>query len=158
MLSEGLRPRHVLTVGVATALVSAVVWHLYTRTGSLLQGPAWLTPVVILVIAALVLWFGWQVRAYQQGESHKDLSMLRAARTLQLAQAAALTGGALTGWFIGHLAILLPDRDLTPYARQIVPLLLVVGASVVLAVAGLLAQRWCRLPEDRGDGPQANPA
>ena len=158
MLSEGLRPRHVLTVGVATALLSAVVWHLYTRTGSLLQGPAWLTPVVILVIAALVLWFGWQVRAYQQGEAHKDLSMLRAARTLQLAQAAALTGGALTGWFLGHLAILLPDRDLTPYARQIVPLLLVVGASVILAVAGLVAQRWCRLPEDGGDGPQANPA
>lgn len=151
MLTEGLRPRHLLTVGVAAALVSVVVWHLYTRTGRMLQGPAWLTPVVILVIGALVLWFGRQVRAYQRGEVPRDLSMLRAARTLQLAQAAALTGAALTGWFVGHLAILFPDRDLTPYARQVIPLLFVIGAAVVLAIAGLVAQRWCRLPENPDD-------
>lgn len=157
MLTEGLRTRHLLTVTAALALVSAVVWHLYTRTGRLLQGPAWLTIAVILVIAGLVLWFGWQVRAYQRGEVRKEFTVLRAARTLQLAQAAALTGAAIAGWFLGHLAILLPDRDLTPYGRQIVPLLLTIVAAVLLALAGLVVQRWCRLPEDRDGSGEVRP-
>ena len=146
MLKEGLRPRHLVTVLTAVALVSAVVWHLYTRTGRLLQSPAWLTAVVVLVLAALVLWGGWQVRAYQRGRSRRPLGGLRAARILSLAQAGALTGSAVAGWFLGHLAILLPDRDLTPYGRQVVPLLVLIGSGVLLALAGLLAQHWCRLP------------
>lgn len=158
MLSDGLRVRHVLTVTASVTLVSAIIWHFYTRTGRLLQGPAWLTAVVVLVIAALVLWFGWQVRSYQRGAVRKEFTVLRAARTLLLAQAAALTGAALVGWFLGHLAIVLPDRDLTPYARQIVPLLVVIAASALLTVAGLITQRWCRLPEDPGDGVGATPA
>src|SRR5690606_31255 len=100
------------------------------------------------VLAGLVLWGGWQVRAYQRGAVTKEFTVLRAARTLRLAQASSLTGAVVAGWFLGHFAILLPDRDLTPYARQIIPLLLIIASAVVLAAAGLLAQRWCRLPDD----------
>ncbi|KAB7746494.1 DUF3180 family protein [Nostocoides sp. F2B08] len=146
MLSHGLRPRHVVTVLTGTTLVSAVVWHLFTRTGRLLPSPAWLTAVVVLVLAGLVLWGGWQVRQYQRGRARRSLSGLRAARILSLSQAGALTGAAVAGWFLGHLAILLPDRDLTPYGRQIVPLLVLIASGVVLAIAGLVAQHWCRLP------------
>ena len=148
MLTEGLRPRHLLTIAAAAFLGAAVVWNLYTRSGRLLPEPAWLTLVVVLVLAGLVLWGGWQVRAYQRGAVPKEFSVLRAARTLRLAQAASLTGAVVGGWFLGHLAILLPDRDLTPYSRQVLPLLLIIGSAVVLVVAGLVAQRWCRLPED----------
>ena len=153
MLTDGLRPRHLVTVLAAVTLVSGIVWHLVTRTGRMLQGPGLLTAVVLLVLAGLVLWAGWQVRAYQRGESRRPFSALRAARILGLAQAGALTGAAVSGWYLGHLAILLPDRDLTPYGRQVVPLLLVIGAGVLLAVAGLLTQHWCRITDDgSGDG------
>jgi hypothetical protein len=154
MLREGVRARHLVTVLTAVTLVSAIVWQLYTRTGRLLHPPAWLTAVVVLVLAALVLWGGWQVRAYQQGRSRRPLSGLRAARILGLAQAGALTGAAVAGWFLGHLAVLIPDRDLTPYGRQIVPLLVLIGSGLLLAIAGLVAQHWCRLPTDRGEDPQ----
>lgn len=148
MLIEGLRARHLLTVAAAVFLVSAIVWHFYTQGGRLLPGPTWLTLVVVLVLAGLVLWGGWQVRAYQRGAVTKEFTVLRAARTLRLAQASSLTGAVVAGWFLGHFAILLPDRDLTPYARQVIPLLLIIASAVVLAAAGLLAQRWCRLPDD----------
>ena len=152
MLTEGLKPRHLGTVTVGVTLLSAVIWHFYTRTGRMLQSPGWLTTAVVLVLAALVLWGGWQVRRYQRGRRDQDFTMLRAARALRLAQAGALTGAVVVGWHLGHLVILLPDRDLTPYARQIVPLLVVIGAGALLALAGLVAQHWCRLPEDP-DGP-----
>lgn len=148
MLTEGIRPRHLVTVTVAVALLSAVIWHFYTRTGRMLHGPVWLTAAVVLVLAALVLWGGWQVRRFQAGRPDKDFTPLRAARALRLAQAGALTGSVVAGWFLGHLAILLPDRDLTPYGRQIVPLLILIGSAALLCVAGLVAQRWCRLPDD----------
>lgn len=150
MLTEGLRVRHLVTVLAAIALVSGIVWHFFTRTGRMLQGPSLLTAVVLLVLAGLVLWAGWQVRAYQRGESRKPFSPLRAARILGLAQAGALTGAAVSGWYLGHLAVLLPDRDLTPYGRQVVPLLVIIGAGALLAVAGLVAQRWCRISDDDG--------
>ena len=153
MLRQGLRPGHLVTVLTGTTLLSAVVWHLYTRTGRLLQSPAWLTAAVVLVLAGLVLWGGWQVRAYLRGRSRRTMSGLRAARILSLAQAGALTGAAVAGWFLGHLLILLPDRDLTPYARQVVPLLVLIGSGVVLALTGLLAQHWCRLPPAGRDDP-----
>ena len=154
MLTEGLRVRHLLTMLAAVTLISGVIWHLYTRTGRMLHAPAWLTALVLVVLAGLVLWAGWQVRAYQRGRVRTAFSPLRAARILGLAQAGALTGAAVSGWYLGHLAILLPDRDLTPYARQIVPLLVVIGAGGLLATAGLVAQRWCRLPEDPDDAVQ----
>jgi hypothetical protein len=160
MLSEGVRPRHLVTVLAAVALVSGVVWHLVTRTGRMLQGPGYLTAVVLVVLAGLVLWAGWQVRAYQRGESRKPFSPLRAARILGLAQAGALTGAAVSGWYLGHLAILLPDRDLTPYGRQVLPLAVVIGAGALLAVAGLVAQRWCRISDDgdaEGSGGSRDP-
>ena len=151
MLHDGLRPRHLVTMVAAATLLSAIVWHFYTRTGQMLQGPAWITPVVVVVLAVLVLWGGWQVRRFQRGRRAKDFTPLRAARALRLAQAGSLTGAAVVGWFLGHLAILLPDRDLTPYGRQIVPLLIAIGSGVLLSVAGLIAQQWCRLPDDRDD-------
>lgn len=148
MLTEGLRVRHLVTVLAATTLLSGVVWHLVTRTGRMLQGPPLLAAVVLLVLAGLILWAGRQVRAYQRGEPRKDFTALRAARILGLAQAGSLTGAAVSGWYLGHLATILPERDLTPYGRQVLPLLVLVGAGVVLAVAGLLAQRWCRITDD----------
>lgn len=153
MLKQGLRPRHLLTMLAAAMLVSSLLWYFYARTGAILPGPTWLTPVVLVVLVALVLWSGWQVRAYQRGVRRAGFSALRAARILSLAQAAALTGAAVSGWYLGHLAILLPDRDLTPYARQVVPLLVTIAVGVVLAVTGLVVQRWCRLPEDDGTAP-----
>lgn len=152
MLTAGLRVRHLTTVLAAVTLLSGVVWHFFARTGRMLQGPGLLTAAILLVLAGLVVWAGWQVREYQRGEARGAFSPLRAARILGLAQAGALTGAAVSGWYLGHLAILLPDRDLTPYARQVVPLLVVIGAGLVLAVAGLVAQRWCRISDDGRNG------
>lgn len=151
MLVDGLRPVHLVTVAAATTLFSAVLWHFYTRTGAMLPGPAWITVVVLLVLAVLVLWGGWKVRRYQRGRHDKDFTALRAASALRLAQAGAITGAVVVGWFLGHLAILLPDRDLTLYAGQLLPLGVLVAAGALLSLAGLVAQQWCRLPDDPED-------
>ncbi|MBC7310664.1 MAG: DUF3180 domain-containing protein [Tetrasphaera sp.] len=151
MLREGVRGRQLAAVLIGTTLVSAIVWRLYTRSGRLLQAPVWLTVAVVLLLAGLVLWSGWQVRSYQRGGS-RSLTGLRAARILSLAQAGSITGAAVAGWFLGHLVILLPDRDLTPYARQLLPLSVLIASGLVLAVTGLVAQHWCRLPPEGRNG------
>ena len=50
-------------------------------------------------------------RRFLRGEATRPLSPLRAMRTLVLAQAAALTGALVAGWYAAQALVLLPDAD-----------------------------------------------
>ena len=75
------------------------------------------------------------------------LNPIRAARTLVLAQAAALTGAAVLGWYAGQLVCALADLNLDHNRALVWPLSVTSGAGLVLAVAGLATQRMCRIPK-----------
>ena len=154
MVNEGLGLRW--TQLAATALVVGAVswigWRIYLNTGALLGPASWISSVLLLVMAVLVVGAGLPVRRFLRGEADKPLSPIRAARTLVLAQAAALTGAGVLGWYAAQAAHALAELSLPGYRDLLWRLLALCVSAVVLAAAGMLTQRMCRVdPPDRGD-------
>lgn len=89
------------------------------------------------------------VKRLREGRATKALNPLRAARSLVLAQAAALTGAGLLGWYAAQALTILPDIDVDSQRARFTLLLGHSAAAVVLVVSGLLAQRMCRLDDDQ---------
>lgn len=142
-------------VAAVAGLASVVVWIVVTARGALIPAPPWAALLVVVALAAGVLVVARPVRAYLQGTSRKPLDRLRAARVLVLAQAGALTGAALGGWYLGQLAVLLRDVDLLANRGPAVRTGLSVVCALLLVGAGMLAQSWCRLP-DRSEDDDAD--
>ena len=142
-------------VAAVTGIVAFGVFAMLTRDGSLVPRPSLLAGVLLVVMGGLVLWLARPVRRYLAGRATTSLDPLRAARTVVLAQAAALTGAAAAGWYAGQLAVVATDLSLEANRSRILPLLALVLAALALAVAGLVAQRWCRIdPHDEDDEPR----
>ncbi|SDP69445.1 Protein of unknown function [Pedococcus dokdonensis] len=147
----GLRWPQLAAIGLVVGLVSWLGWRLYLNAGHLLGPASWVSAVMIVAMAVLVIGAGLPVRRFLRGEARKPLSPIRAARTLVLAQAAALTGSAVFGWYAAQVAHTLADLDLPGYRSLLWRLLALSVASLVLAAAGMLTQRMCRVdgPDDR---------
>ena len=148
---RGLRWTQLAAIALVVGLVSWLGWRLYLNAGHLLGPASWVSAVVIVAMAVLVVGAGLPVRRFLRGESHKTLSPIRAARTLVLAQAAALTGSAVLGWYAAQVAHALADVDLAGYRALLWRLLALTASSLVLTAAGMLTQRMCRVdpPSDR---------
>ncbi|MFC7489978.1 MULTISPECIES: DUF3180 domain-containing protein [unclassified Knoellia] len=151
MTGHGVRARVALAVSLGVGLVSWLLWHLVTAGGSLVPRPSWLAAGLLVAMAAFVVGFAWPVRAYLGARSTKRLDPLRAARVVVLAQAATLTGAAAAGWYAGQLAVVASGLELVANQSRVWRLAILVGAGVVLSIAGLVGQHWCRVdppPED----------
>ena len=148
---RGLRWSQLAAIALAVGLVSWIGWRFYLNAGHLLGPASWVSAVLIVAMAILVIGAGLPVRRFLRGEARKTLSPIRAARTLVLAQAAALTGSAVLGWYAAQVAHTLADVDLPGYRALLWRLLALTVASLVLAAAGMLTQRMCRVdpPGDR---------
>ena len=137
------------TTLVAIALVVAALTWLGARTlvhhGGQVPEVGWLVVAVELLIAAVVFALGWTVRQYQRGR-RPDLDPVRAARTAMLAKAAAYTGALLLGWYAGQGVFLVGDRVVPGNGRRALEAGLAAVGAVVLAVVGLVAERFCRIP------------
>jgi uncharacterized membrane protein len=152
MRRREIRVTTLLLVAVVTGVVSFAVFTVITRSGSLVPRPALLSGVLLVVMGGLVLWLARPVRRYLKGQATKPLDPLRAARTVVLAQAAALTGAAAAGWYAGQVTVVLTDLSLDVNRGRLLPLGALVVASLALATAGMVAQRWCRVePPDEED-------
>ncbi len=145
MNTRGIRPATLVTVLLLVLGISAALTRMWVNGGHIPSPVPTFALVLVVVLGSVVLWFGWSVRAYQRG-SRPHVDMLRAARTLALAQAAALTGAALIGFYVGQSLGMLPDWDLRAYQRVLWRLLLGAAAGGWLVVAGLVVQNWCRIP------------
>ena len=153
-----MRPARVSSVVLAAAVTAVAGWlllDLLIRQGAArppLPWPAALGPVVVGVV---VLVLARDVRRGVRGEkpAGRRVDPLTAARVAVLAKASAYAGGVLTGWYAAQGVALL--TQLTSGRRDRLIVAAVTGlACVFLAVAGLVAQRWCRLPPD-DDQPAA---
>ncbi len=94
---RGLRWSQLAGIVLVVGLLSWLGWRLYLDRGHLLGQVSWVSSVLLLAMAALVIAAGLPVRRFLRGEARKTLNPVRAARTLVLAQAAALTGAGLLG-------------------------------------------------------------
>jgi hypothetical protein len=151
---NGLRWSQLAGICVVVGLLSWLGWRLYLNGGHLLGPASWVSAVMLVAMAVLVIGAGLPVRRFLRGEARKPLSPIRAARTLVLAQAAALTGSGVFGWYAAQVAHTLGDLDLPGYRELLWRLLALCVASLVLTTAGMLTQRMCRVdpPGDRDRG------
>ena len=134
-----------LPVGWAVARV------LRSQNGSPLSVPVG-SMLLLVLIAVAVLATAWPVRRWTTGGVRSGFfTPLRAARAAVMAKAASHCGAVLLGWWAGHAVFLLPDLAIeslrSAFWRLVVGMLLALG----VIVAGLVAERWCRLPEGDND-------
>jgi hypothetical protein len=149
---SGLRWSQVAAIALAVGLLSWLGWRVYLNTGHLLGPSSWVSSVLLVAMAVLVLSAGLPVRRFLRGEARKPLSPIRAARTLVLAQAAALTGSALVGWYAAQALHAVADLSLPDYRMLLWQLLAACAAAVLLTAAGMATQRMCRVdPPPRDD-------
>ena len=142
-----------LGVGAASTAVAAAGLRIAEGQGvALLPIPA-LAWLVILLIAAVVLGLGWNVRQYTRGK-RPGLDVLIAARTVVLATAAAYTGSLLTGWYAAQILVTVGDLQIESRRDVALSAAIAVGAAIALAVVGLVVERWCevRPPDDDDAG------
>ena len=142
---RGVRLGHLVGVTLVLGGLSWMGWSLYLNSGGLLPPASWISAVLLAVMAALVFAAGLPVRRFLRGQATKPLSPIRAARTLVLAQAAALTGAGVLGFYAAQLALVLPDIDLPSYRSLMWRLLGLCLGAVLLAAAGMATQRMCRI-------------
>jgi uncharacterized protein DUF3180 len=156
---RGLRWSQLVAIALLVGLLSWVGWRVYLDAGNLLGPASWISAILLVVMAALVVGAGLPVRRFLRGDVRRTLSPIRAARTLVLGQAAALTGAGVFGWYAAQLAHAVADLDLSGYRELSLRLLALCAAAAVLTTAGMLTQRMCRVdppPEDRDEqlGPR----
>jgi len=142
---------------LSTAVAAAGLRIAESRGATLLPVPpvAWLA---VLLIAAVVLGLGWNVRQYTRGK-RPGLDVLLAARTVVLATASTYTGALLTGWYAAQVLLTLGDLQIAGRRDVAISAAVAVGAAVLLAVVGLVVERWCEVPppddDEGGPGPSA---
>jgi MFS family permease len=78
----------------------------------------------------------------------RRLDPLRATRVLALARASAVAGAAMAGAYAALAALTAPTATVEPRVERLVLALLAVLAAAALAAAGVVVERWCRVPPD----------
>ena len=148
----GIRATTLVFVALISTGLSWLLLRWVTAGGADMPPPGWVAIAVMLFLGAGLLVAGWQVRKVRDGRSDGSVSPLRAARTLVLAQAAALTGSVLVGWYLANVLALLPNADVQSQRDRIAPFVLHAVVALLLAGCGMVVQWWCRLrPRDDED-------
>lgn len=149
-MSRGVRVSMLVALALVVAAVGLVALRL---TGGGVPNPGWSGVVLLVFMAVGVFFAGLPVRRLRLGRPGKPVSPLRAARTLVLAQAAALTGAGLIGWYAAQAISLSADLDIESQRARVWLLGGHAAAAVLLVVCGLITQRNCRLDGDDHDPP-----
>lgn len=135
-------------LGAAAAVLGFAVLRVWESAGRGAFPLPWSAVAGMLVIAGAVLAVGWPVRRWNAGLRDRRLDPLRAARTAVLAKASSHSGALLAGWYAGQVLVVLPDLAIEPRRERLVVSVVALLAAAAMVVAGLVAERWCRL---RGD-------
>ena len=143
--------RVVLLTAAGVTIVGALLLRLLDGQGVHLPQVAWVEPIAILVLAAVIFWMGWAVRSYQKGRK-PDLDPLRAARTFILAKAAALTGSILVGRYLAAILDVARDLDIASQRSRALAAGVAVLCSVALTVVGLVVEKFCEIPPPEDEG------
>lgn len=146
---RGVSIRLVLLLGLAVTALAYPGLRIWTGQGRELPPTSWGAAIVLVFMACGVFFAGLPIRRFLRGQAKKPLNPLRAMRTLVLAQAAALTGALVAGWYLAQVLVLFPDLDVDSVRAVAVRLGALTAAAVLMAIAGLVAQAMCRI--DGGD-------
>ena len=116
--------------------------------------PEFTLALTLVFIAALVIALAVPIRRATHGTVRRRIDPFYATRVVVLAKASSLGGALLAGVGAGLLLELLL-RSGTPSTDTFVRTLSMLIASVLLLVAGLVAEHLCTLPPDDDEHPPA---
>jgi Protein of unknown function (DUF3180) len=153
---RGVTIRLVLLVGVVVAGFSFLVLRGWTGQGGSLPQASWGGLTVLVFMACGVFFAGLPVRRFLKGRATKPLNPIRAMRTLVLAQACALTGAVVAGWYVAQVLVMVPTLDISSRRTVALRLAALAAGGVLMVVAGLLTQAMCRVHGD-GRGSDGEP-
>lgn len=169
---KAVQVRTAVIAGAVAVVTLGIVFQLIVNRGSALPRHSWWEAGALLVAGGALASAGWRIRVYvrslttrepPQADRDGDVAMRvphavpaveapspeNARRTLVLAQAAAVGGAVLAGWYAAQIGVQL-SRWSVPSVRTAVLLLGVLTIeAVALSVLGFRVQSWCTLPDDR---------
>jgi hypothetical protein len=157
---QGVRPVTALILALASTVGSWVL----LQTMRVLTGGfptlSWLGLVPLVAVVVLVLVLSWQIRRWTRGSTRVRPTPQRGRGTLVGAQAAALGGAVLLGWYLANAGVHLRDADIPGERAQLVRALVHAMTAAGLCASGFLGQAWCRVPpsgeDDDDDGAIAD--
>lgn len=147
---RGLKWTTVALIAAVTGVVGSLVQRSWTMRSGGLPAPSWVSVILIVGMAAGIVATGIPIRRALRGEKKRRVTATRGLRTLVLAQAAAVTGGLVVGWYAGLLLALAPDLEAGSVRSAMLIGAALVVAGVLLVGAGLWVQAQCRIdpPDD----------
>ena len=148
---DGVRAGTGAVVAVLSGMASWLLLQVVRSLGGGYPTISWIGLVPLVAVALLVLVMCWQIRRYLLGRGSVRPSPQRGRGTLVGAQAAALGGAALLGWYAANALVHLPNADVPSERAQLVWGLVHAAVALGLSVAGYLGQAWCRIPPTEHD-------
>lgn len=146
---RGVTVRLVLLAGLVATALGYLVLRIWTGHGGALPSATWGALLVLVFMAFGVFFAALPVRRFLRGQARKPLNPMRAMRTVVLAQASALTGALITGWYLAQILLLVPDLDIASRRGLAFRLAALAAGGVLMVAAGLLGQAMCRVDKDR---------
>jgi hypothetical protein len=141
-------------LGAVSTVLSLLLQRMLRASGWTMPPVPWTAAIGLLLVACLVYSAALPVRRMiRGGPNARPVEPLRAARTAVLAKATAYAGAAVVGWYLAELLLLVPDLDIETRQTQALRAAVTALAALAASVAGLLAERMCRLPPEDGDKP-----
>jgi H+/Cl- antiporter ClcA len=140
--------RRLALVGAVAALAGWLITRIVVSRGATPLAVPWTVGLVCLIASATALVLAWSVRQYKRG-NRPSLSGLNAARIAVFSQACAYAGAAVAGAYGGYAIALLDTWEHAPRRETAVSAMIAALAGLILLVAGVIAEHWCRT--DRRD-------
>ena len=159
-----MRPTRVSTllwVALAAVPVGWSISRVVDAVSGTLPPVPWILPLLLVFLAVLLFLGAYAVRGWVQERRYdRRLDVLRIARLLALAKAAAVFGALVVGGYLGLEVLALGSLSVPAGRNRSVLAGLVVIAGVVVVVAALRLERACLVPpdEDAEDSDGARPA
>lgn len=151
MRENGVALKHVLPTAGVVFVVAYGLLRWWTGQGNILPTVNWFTVAVEVLIGAMVLVGGWQIRQYRRHTGTRMPQPQQARRIVVSAQACALVGGALAGFYAAHAAVAFGNLDSDRLRSIAFAACAAVMTSVAMSAVGLLVQSWCRIDKDDDD-------
>lgn len=153
------RARTLALLGAVATLLGLLVQRWLRASGWTMPPVPWTAPIGLALVACLVYSAALPVRRMLRGgPDARPVHPLRAARAAVLGKATAYAGAVVFGWYAAQVLLLAPDLDVDARQSQAVRAAIAAAAALLACLAGLLAERMCRLPPHDPDLPDGGDA
>lgn len=138
-------PLTISAFAVAGAGVGLLLQLVRSTRGQAPVVPPLSLALTLIMLGVVLLVLAVSLRRAVTRKSGKQVNPFRAVRLLAGARAGQFVGALFGGFGLG-LVLQLLSRSVMPAAAAWVPMLLVVGAGIVLLVCAVIAESLCRVP------------